>query len=180
MNTFEIHGICYGWFHVCFTPHDEKQGWLTNSDYLGCEAPTNFLVALADLFEGKTKEEWQCWQDEPGAYILHMELTEGKVLVEVFGSKSDSADLHEHRGEKLIPEVDELFYRNTFEPQYLLDDVLTEFSLYENGNGLKMYTNNWGEFPKREYYRLRECAKKVNETLDKYRKMFCFNYYKEH
>ncbi len=178
MNTFEIHKIRYGWFEVCFTPHAEKQGWLTNSDYLQCEAPTNFLNALSDIFEGKTTEEWQCWQDEPGAYILHIELVEGEILVEIFGSKSDSEYLNEdrHRGEKLISEVDELFYRETFEPQYLLDDVITEFSLYENGNGLRMYEKHWGKFPKVEYHRLRKCAAEINNTLDKYSKMFCFKY----
>ena len=176
MNVFEIHKIGYGWFEVCFTPHAEKQGWLINSDYLCCEAPTNFLNALADIFEGKIKEEWQCWQDEPGAYILHMELVESELLVEIFGSKSDSEYLNEHRGEKLIPEVDELIYRDTFEPQYLLDDVITQFSLYENGNGLRLYEKNWGNFPKVEYHRLRKCAAEINNTLDKYRKMFCFKY----
>lgn len=176
MNVFEIHKIAYGWFEVCFTPHDEKQGWLCNSDFLGCDAPINFLDALADIFEGKTKEEWQCWHDEPGAYILHMELTEGELLVEIFGSKRDSEYLREHRVEKLISEVDELIYRNTFEPRYLLDDVVTEFSLYENGNGLRRYNKHWGNFPQKEYHRLRQCAREVNKTLGEYEKMSCFKY----
>ena len=87
MNVFEIHKIHWGWFEVCFTPHTEKQGLLTNSDYLGCDAPALFLEALGDLLEGKSCEKWLCWQDEPGAYILHIGMVEKDISVEIFYAK---------------------------------------------------------------------------------------------
>ncbi|MDE6733680.1 MAG: hypothetical protein K2J77_12510 [Oscillospiraceae bacterium] len=175
MNTFEIHEIHYGWFQVCFTPHAENQGWLTNSDYLGCEAPTNFLVALADILEEKSTEEWLCWQDEPGASILRLVLEDGKIAVEIFTAEKDSLDLP-YNGAELALEEKTLDYKNTFEIKHLLDDILVEFSLYEKGNGLRLYEKHWGQFPKAEYHRLRECAAEINNTLDKYSKMFCFEY----
>lgn len=175
MNTFEIHGIRYGWFQVCFTPHAEKQGWLTNSDYLGCDAPTLFLEALANILEKKTGEEWLCWQDEPGASILRLAPDDGKISVEIFTAEKESFDLLEY-GAELASEEKTFEYGNSFEITKLLNDVLVEFSLYENGNGLRLYEKHWGQFPKAEYHRLRKCAAEINNTLDKYSKMFCFKY----
>lgn len=175
MNVFEIHRIRYGWFEVCFTPHDEKKGWLVNSDYLQCDAPKLFLDALADIFEEKSREEWLCWQDEPGAYVLRLGIEDRNISVEIYYSKKDSLDLP-YRGEELSHDLGELAYSAVFEPRYLLDDIITEFSLYEDGNGLRLYNKHWDEFPKREYYRLRRCAAEINNKLGKYEKMFCFNY----
>lgn len=174
MNTFEIHGIHYGWFQVCFTPHDEKQGWLTNSDYMQCDAPRLFLDALADILEKKSTEEWLCWQDEPGAYILRLALENEKITAEIFLAP-DSMWLP-YRGAELASVEKEFDYKNSFEIKQLLDDVIVEFSLYENGNGLRLYEKHWDKFPHKEYHRLRKCAAKINNTLDKYSKMFCFNY----
>ncbi len=175
MNVFEIHGIRYGWFEVCFTPHGDKQGWLTNSDYLGCDAPALFLDALSNILEKKTTVEWLCWQDEPGAYILHLAFENSKVAVEIFLAKNDSMNLP-HRGEELSREEKELTYSNSFKIDELLNDVLVEFSLYENGNGLALYNKHWGEFPKIEYQRLRKFAEGFNKGLDKYGKLFCLTY----
>lgn len=174
MNTFEIHAIRYGWFQVCFAPHDEKPGWLTNSDYLQCDAPRLFLDALANILEKKTAEEWLCWQDEPGAYILRLAPENERITVEIFLAP-DSTELP-YRGEELASAKKEFEYKNSFEIKRLLDDVLVEFSLYENGNGLRLYEKHWDKFPKAEYHRLRKCAAEINNTLDKYNKMFCFNY----
>lgn len=175
MNVFEIHKIRWGWFEVCFTPHAEKQGFLTNSDYLQCDAPALLLEALGDLLEGKSREKWLCWQDEPGAYVLHIGIEEKNFSVEIYYSKKDSLDLP-FSGEELADDLDELVYSEVFEARNLLDDVLTEFGLYENGNGLRLYNKHWGDFPQKEYHRLRQCARELDKTLGKYDKMFCFSY----
>ncbi len=175
MNIFEIHKISWGWFEVCFTPHGEKQGFLTNSDYLQCDAPALFLDALANLSENKSREEWLCWQDEPGAYVLHIGSEGANILVGIYYSKKDSLDLP-YSGAELAEDLDELVYSQVFKIHDLLDDVLTEFSLYENGNGLRLYNAHWGDFPQKEYHRLRQCAASFDKTLGKYDKMFCFSY----
>ena len=174
MNVFEIHRIRYGWFEVCFTPHDEKKGWLCNSDYLQCDAPKYFLDALADILEEKTAEEWLCWQDEPGAYILRLALESGKIAAEIFNAP-DSFELP-YRGNELAAAEKEFEYRNSFEIKELLDDVLTEFSLYENGNGLALYNKHWDVFPEKEFQRLKSFAVRFNKGLDKYHKLFCLTW----
>ena len=174
MNIFEIHGIRYGWFEVCFTPHDEKRGWLCNSDYLQCDAPRLFLDALADILEEKAAEEWLCWQDEPGANILRLALENGKIAVEIFIAP-DSLGLP-YRGAELASVEKEFEYRNSFEIKKLLDDILVEFSLYENGNGLALYQKHWDKFPEKEFQRLKKFAVRFNKGLDKYGKLFCLTY----
>ncbi|MDE7229180.1 MAG: hypothetical protein K2N56_01755 [Oscillospiraceae bacterium] len=174
MNVFEIHKIRYGWFEVCFTPHDEKQGWLCNSDYLQCDAPKLFLDALTNVLEGISQEEWLCWQDEPGANILQLALQDGKVAVEIFIAP-DSMELP-YRGAELASVEKEFEYRNSFEIKRLIDDVLVEFSLYENGNGLALYNKHWDVFPEKEFQRLKRFAARFNKGLDKYNKLFCLTY----
>lgn len=174
MNTFEIHRIRYGWFQVCFTPHDEKKGWLTNSDYLQCDAPRLFLDALADILEKKSHEEWLCWQDEPGAYILRLALEDGKVAVEIFLG-GDSFGLP-YRGTELALEKKEFEYGNSFDIKQLLDDVIVSFSLYESGSGLDLYNKHWDEFPEKEFLRLKKFAAEFDKGLDQYNKMFCLTY----
>ena len=175
MNTFEIHGIRFGWFQICFTPHAEKQGFLTNSDYLGCDAPALFLDALASILEKRTHEEWLCWQDEPGASVLRLTLEDEKVAVGIFTAEKDSLELP-FSGAELAREEKALEYENSFEIKRLLNDVLVEFSLYENGNGRALYDKHWGEFPEKEFLRLKSFAAKFNKGLDKYGKMFCLTY----
>ena len=174
MNVFEIHKIRYGWFEVCFTPHDEKQGWLCNSDYLQCDAPKHFLDALANILEEKTSEEWLCWQDEPGAFILRLAPEGEKIAVEIFLAP-DSFDLP-YRGQELASAEKEFEYGNSFGIKDLLDDVLVEFSLYENGNGLALYNKHWDVFPEKEFQRLKSFAVRFNKGLDKYKKLFCLTY----
>lgn len=175
MNVFEIHGIRYGWFEVCFTPHDEKKGRLINSDYLQCDAPKHFLDALANILEEKTREEWLCWQDEPGASILRIALEQGKIAVEIFNAEKDSFDLPQC-GAELAHEEKTFEYGNLFEIKQLLDDVLVEFSLYENGNGLALYNKHWDEFPEKEFGRLKKFAAEFNKSLEKNHKLFCLTY----
>ena len=175
MNYFEIHKIRYGWFEVCFAPHGNESGWLLNSDYLGCDAPALFLGALADMLEGKSHEEWLCWQDEPGAVVLRLELCGNDISVGISYSDKDALELP-FSGSELAHEAKELAYRGTFEARRILDDIIVQFGLYEDGNGLKLYNKNWGDFPVKEYQRLKKCAEKVNKALGKYDKMFCFSY----
>ena len=175
MNTFEIHGIRYGWFEVCFTPHDEKKGFLINLDYLECDAPKLFLEALADILEEKSREEWLCWQDEPRARILRIALEDGKAAVKIFTAEKEAFDLP-YSGEVLADETKTPEYSNSFEIKQLLDDVLVEFSLYENGNGQALYNKHWGEFPEKEFGRLKKIAAEINKELDKNHKLFYFTY----
>ena len=96
-------------------------------------------------------------------------------MVGIYYSDKDSLELP-FSGSELAHEAKELAYRGTFEARRILDDIIVQFGLYEDGNGLKLYNKNWGDFPVKEYQRLKKCAQKVNKALGKYDKMFCFSY----
>ena len=42
-----------------------------------------------------------------------------------------------------------------------LDNLVTEFSLYENGNGLCLYQENWMNFPSEEFHILKDLARSM-------------------
>lgn len=175
MLLFEIHNIAYGWFEVCFLPHSNKACIIENSDYLNCDAPKLLLGSLADLADGVRKEQWLCWQDEPGAHIIHLSLSEENITVGIYSTDKTSKELP-YSGDTLKQEIKECRFCNDFEVSYLIDEVLTQFSLYEKGNGLKLYNEHWGNFPQKEYDRLKIYAERLNQKRDKYDEMFFFSY----
>lgn len=77
---FKITAIEHGWFEI------ELGGccMLTNSNYLGCDAPALLLSALCSLIDGSARKCWLCWQNEPSAQILTLERRGDNLLIEVF------------------------------------------------------------------------------------------------
>lgn len=148
---FKIIDISYGWFDIDIN----RQCILTNSDYLGCDAPALLLDALADLMEGTKDVEWLCWQDEPGAHIIKLMRRDQQLICEVYLANRDSFDL-EYRGEQLAKHLaprEHIFKDDLSE---VVKAVVMEFGLYEKGNGRQQYRIHWGDFPHREYGRLKQ------------------------
>lgn len=146
---FKILSITHGWFEVDFN----RQFVLTNSDFMGCDAPTLFLNALGELFENKAAVQWLCWQDEPGAYILRLERDGERLIIEIFDAVKDSAHL-EYSGACLEEEIGKRLCQADVPLKNFAAAVTAEFGLYENGNGRQHYQDHWGDFPQEEYNRL--------------------------
>ena len=148
---FKILSIRYGWFIVDF-----NRGWpLTNSDYLGCDAPYLLLEALGDLLESKITEAWLCWQDEPGASILNLEKQDDKLIVKIYATHKESFDL-DYNGITLSKHITDCLFTTEAELRVSAKSVFEEFGLYENGNGRHRYDANWGDFPQQQYERLKK------------------------
>ena len=152
---FKILCISHRWFEIDFN----RMIVLTNSYYLGCDAPAFLLEALGNLFENKASEQWLCWQDEPEAYILKLERNDNKLIIEIYDTDQESSDL-EYRGISLAKNATKLLYGFDEEIIKALEAIITEFSLYENGNGNKIYLSNWGNFLQKEYDRIKEIYQK--------------------
>jgi len=148
---FKIIDISYGWFEVDIN----RQFILTNSDYLGCDAPALLLDAVGNLLEGTATVQWLCWQDEPGAYILKLSAKDGKLTGEVFDTKKESFHLA-HSGESLAKYITARKYLFKEELTEAAKALTAEFGLYEKGNGRQQYRTHWGDFPHREYGRLKQ------------------------
>ena len=86
---FKIISVSHGWFEVDFN----RKWILTNSDYMGCDAPRLLLEALGDLLEDKASEACLCWQDEPGANILFLEKQSDILIVKIYATKKESYHL---------------------------------------------------------------------------------------
>jgi len=147
---FKILSISNGWFEIDFN----RQFALTNSDYLGCDAPALLLEAIGNLLESKVTEQWLCWQDEPGAYILRLERYSDRLIVETYDTNKDSMSL-EYSGISLSEHITKCLYRTEADIKKAAKSVLNEFELYENGNGRQRYKYHWGEFPQQNYNRLK-------------------------
>lgn len=148
---FKILSIRHGWFEVDFN----RQFVLTNSDFMGCDAPALFLNALGELLENKAVVQWLCWQDEPGAYILRLERDCERLIIEIFDAVKNSDHL-KYSGDCLEKEIGKRLYKMDDEIKAFVEMVATEFGLYENGNGRQRYQHHWGDFPQQQYNRLQK------------------------
>lgn len=135
-----------------------SQFFITNSDYLGCDAPSLLLEALNDLLEGKTEESWLCWQDEPDAYIINLEKQNEQLKVTVYNTDKESYDL-DHNGANLEKYITTTAFKTKGEIRAVAKSLLEEFELYENGNGRSRYEYHWGNFPEEQYQHLRQILK---------------------
>lgn len=147
---FKILSISHGWFEVDFN----RQFILTNSDFMGCDAPALLLNALGDLFENKAIIQWLCWQDEPGAYILRLERDCEQIIIEIYDAVRTSDHL-DYSGDCLEKDIEKRLYKIEDKIIPFIEVVIAEFSLYENGNGRQRYEHHWGDFPQEQYNRLR-------------------------
>lgn len=146
---FKIICISHGWFEIDFN----RQFILTNSDFLCCDAPALLLQAMGNLMEGDGVQ-WLCWQDEPGAYLLKLERKGNKFIGKVYDTEADSTEL-DYEGQGLEDHITECIYCFEDDINQAAEAILEEFSLYENGNGRDRYCRHWGDFPCKEYERLK-------------------------
>lgn len=152
MQILKIESIKHGWFEMRIGKH-----YIDCSDYLGTDTPKDLLEAVYNLLQKKTEEEWLCWDDEPGAFIMSLELIENKILVTLYGAllpsyniQRSAKTLEENCGEQEWSEIVDL--------TQFLDELVTEFSLYKDGTGRCIYEKNWMLFPETEFSALRAFA----------------------
>lgn len=64
-------------------------------------------------------------------------------------------------------------YTIDIDAQNVVDGLVTEISLYENGNGRTLYEKHWMEFPIAEYEELKLYAFELQKNTRKYDELFC-------
>ena len=156
---FNILDLHYGWFDIKIGEY-----YLTNSDYLGCDAPKLLLKGLCNILENKTNVEWLCWQDEPGAEILKLERKNDNIIIEIYGTDKESFDL-EYSGTSLKDNIKKLTYTIDIDLIKFSKYVCKEFYIYENGNAKEIYEYNWDKFPQKEFDKLKNILK-INKLSD--------------
>ena len=116
----------------------------------------NFCKVIRVISENT--EEWLYMMDEPGASMLHIYLKDERVHSAEYGLSVDSDELNCEDEEAERDKCEECQFDVDVDIQSAVDGIVTEFSLYENGNGCMLYEKHWGAFPTKEFGKLKEYA----------------------
>lgn len=171
-NWFKINSIEYGWFTMSI-----GQVLSEASDFLGYDMPQKFLEKVLRVVKDNT-EEWLYLMNEPGAAILHIYLENKKVHFAQYDLSVASDDLNSEDEAEEHDKCEKCWFDVKVDIEDAVDGIVTEFSLYENGNGRLLYEKHWGEFPDKEFGKLREYAFQLQENVGEYDDLLCTTYMK--
>lgn len=166
-NWFKINNISYGWFDMCIAEH-----FIEVSDFLSYDMPQKFLGKVIRILNGST-EEWLHLMDEPGASMLHIYLKNNRIHFAEYSLSIDSTELNDGDEKADRDKCEECRFDVSVDIQNTVDGIVTEFSLYENGNGRVLYEKHWGAFPVKEFEKLKECAFQLQEKAGEYDGLLC-------
>jgi len=180
MGWFKIESIEYGWFEFRIGEY-----YVTVSDFLEYNMPAEFLSKLIKVLKGSSKE-WVYIMNEPGASIMEFLRNDNKIIINVYSMNKPSFELNSDIAEEL-KNIGDRKFSDSFNIPGLVDAVVTEYSLYENGNGRKYYDTNWGEYrecygtdwegyPQKEYDELKRIAFEINKDQGEYDTLICVEF----
>jgi len=169
MKCFKIEEISYGWFEFRI-----GQYLAGVSDFLGYDMPREFLSKLVRVLENSSKERIYLMY-EPGAELMEIFPQGEKIAVKIYSMNKQSAELSPVIEEE-TGSIGGCKFSGEFTKASLTDDVVTEFSLYEKGNGRRCYAKNWGEFPQKEYDELKRIAFEINKNQSEYNSLKCVEF----
>ncbi len=95
---------------------------------------------------------------EPCADILHIVKEKNEIKLELFDTIEESYEIDLNN---MKPYCKKCYATYQTEWITFLDNLVTEFSLYENGNGLCLYQENWMNFPSKEFHILKDLARSM-------------------
>ncbi len=171
MKCFKIDSIGYGWFEFRIGGY-----YVEASDFLGYDMPTEFLSKLIKVLKESSKE-WVYVMNEPGADIMEFLRSDNAIIINIYSMNKPSTELSRDIAEELGNIGNREFSISINIPE-LVDAVVIEYSLYENGNGRKCYDMNWGGYPQKEYDELKRIAFEINKNLSKYDSLKCVEFLK--
>lgn len=167
-DWFQIYYISYGWFGMRIGSDVSEA-----SDYLGYDMPKKFLSKVMRVIS-KNTEEWLYFMDEPGAGILHIYYENEQIHFEEYDLAVDSYELNREDEEAEWGKRSENSRFHVRESiQNVVDGIVSEFSLYENGNGRKLYERHWGGFPEKEFEELKKYAFQLQKNAGKHEGLYC-------
>ena len=169
-----IEEIAYGWLTL-------KIGKMhvSCSDFRDYDFLQKFLEKIIRILNQKSVREWVWCMHEPGATVLQISKENQKMIFQHYGLSVDSFKLPKENETSSGVEVKELISEEKIPVSDLLDYLVTEFSLYELGNGRKIYENNWFPFPQKEYEILRQKAIEINSIKGEFEELFCMTFLQE-
>ena len=171
MKFFKIESIEYGWFECRIGKH-----YVEASDYLGYDMSKEFLSKLIKVLK-KSSKEWIYVMNEPGAILIEFIPVDDIISINAYSMNKPSCDLSLNIEEE-IKNIGECNFSIAIVKSELIDCVVTEYSLYENGNGRSYYETNWGDYPQNEYNELKRIAFETNKNLRELDSLKCVDFLK--
>ena len=165
---FKIASIEYGWFTMWIGPN----GVADVSNYLGYDLPRELLRKVWNVLQEDEKEEWLYLMDEPHGYIMQILHENGKIHLAEYELMKTCHHLN-HREENEKENIGDCTFRSDWEAEKFVDALVSEFYIYENGNGRNLYETHWMPFPDEEYEKLKNLAFEMDKKMPKYEKMYC-------
>lgn len=164
---FKMEALEYGWvtMRIC-------KDWINGSDYLGYDLPKELLRKVWNVLQEDGKEEWLYLMDEPGAEIMQISHNDGKVHLAVYDLSKECFDLSS-KEEDEKDNCGKCRFHYDFAPAEMVDGLVSEFYLYENGNGRALYETHWAKFPVDEYEKLKNLAFELDRKQSKFHKLYC-------
>ncbi|MDE7318599.1 MAG: hypothetical protein K2N46_02570 [Lachnospiraceae bacterium] len=148
------------------------------SDFLHYDMPKKFLGKVLRVIDTKT-EECLYLMDEPHADLLHICLKNEKIHFAKYRLSVNSFELNPETEEAEQDKCKECLFDMEIDIQNTVDEIVTEFSLYEDGNGRMLYEEHWGAFPVKEFEALKEYAFQLQENAEDNDDLFCTTFLHE-
>lgn len=142
------------------------------SDFLGYDMPRMFLNKLFRVVTENT-EEWLYLMNEPGASMLHIYVQNKQIHFAEYDLSVDSFGLN-HKDEKRYREqCQACLFDAAVAVHNAVDGIVTELSLYETGNGRRLYEKHWDVFPTEEFEQFKKYAFQLQKRTGKYDELLC-------
>ena len=167
LGCFKIEAIEYGWFGLRIG----SDGYAESSDYLGYDFPKKLLHAVWNVLQNDVKEEYIYIMGEPGAELMCISCYDEKVAVELYALGKNCDDLRK-KEEDEKNNCGECLFRLDARAEDIVDGLVSEFYLYENGNGRDLYEAHWGVFPDAEYAKLKKLAVEMSKKISSNNRMY--------
>lgn len=170
---FKIDRLMYGWINFRIAEY-----CLEASDFLNYDLPKKLIEKIIRLIKDISDEEWLYVQNEPGAEIMCLDKTDNGICFSNYSCKKESYELDpkDEKGEQFSR--DQKLFSIEIDFSDIIDSLVSEFSLYENGNGRKLYEYHWGEFPCKEFIEIKNIAFDMDLKKQKGDELFCSTFLK--
>ena len=157
MQNVKIESIRHGWFAMRFGGYE-----IDCTNVFEHDTPMELLQAVYDLVKKNDETKIVRWDGEPGSEIMCLERIEDEILITVYETSKSVYDLN-CSAEQMMRYCGEEKWSVKMDFSEFVDELVTEFWLYENGNGRILYEKNWMQFSLSTFERLMSSVMEISK-----------------
>lgn len=146
---FEITSLKASWFETTWSSGNQ-QAVIMNSGYLGNDAPKILLQGILHLYNAHDQQQYLCWHDEPGAYLIHLHRQGDVVHLHLSDAMKNAEDLPEEGDALAKEEIYAEAFSATVPFALFVSKVVKAMDGYAYGEKKALYEKEWCTFPASE------------------------------